>query len=320
MIYAISERAGGGPEDYCLTLKEALGDNFGRFVRLPNAAEISGDCVFLQYSGYEYAKRGAPLWLLEMIRRDRHKIGTFGIHFHELFASGYPWSSAFWLSPVQRYIAAELARLSDFWVTNTAESGKWLTRYAQQKPHVVLPIFSNVGEPIVVNAVRENKIVVFGTPSRRAAAYRMAGTKLFDFADKYGLEIIDVGAPIQLPWLQTELKHHGVRQLGRLEAGEVSHLLSASKYGVVSHRSGVLAKSGVFAAYSAHRVCPIVLSKRIQIADGLIPGQSYILNLLADRIDDSEQQRIATVAYQWYQSHTVEVHRATLCEINRNFL
>src|SRR5687767_6719708 len=56
--------------------------------------------VLLHYGGYGYAQRGCPDWLVAALtkwrtEREGHKLITL---FHELYASGPPWTSSFWLS------------------------------------------------------------------------------------------------------------------------------------------------------------------------------------------------------------------------------
>src|SRR5262245_37681211 len=59
-------------------------DNYGR--------------VLLHYVNYGFQERGVPYRLLSILRalRKRQR-GRFVTVFHELFASGPPWRSAFWL-------------------------------------------------------------------------------------------------------------------------------------------------------------------------------------------------------------------------------
>ncbi|MFZ4728709.1 MAG: glycosyltransferase family 1 protein, partial [Pseudanabaena sp.] len=68
--------------------------------------------VLLHYVGYGYAKRGCPVWLVDGIQRwknlypDRLLVTMF----HELHASGTPpWTSSFWLSPLQKNLVTRLA-------------------------------------------------------------------------------------------------------------------------------------------------------------------------------------------------------------------
>ncbi|MBC7489307.1 MAG: hypothetical protein H7240_04280 [Glaciimonas sp.] len=264
-------------------------------------------CV-LHYSGYGYAKRGAPLWLLNKAQADRPNIKIFGVFFHELYAFGPPWKSAFWVSPLQRRIARRLAEMSDFWITNREGSARWLRRFAGEKPHAVLPVFSNVGETPVYSNERIPKIVVFGSASLRMATYRAAGEALFSWAHEQGLELHDIGPTIDDSVLVQALHGAGVVLHGRLEAAEVSKQLSNAMFGVLAYPLDYVAKSGVFAAYCAHGVCPILISKSFAPADGLTEGNHYIAGLPVQAMQLSAAKDIGSAAWSWYQPHQIMAH------------
>src|ERR1041385_7558181 len=69
--------------------------------------------VLLHYVGYGYARRGAPSWLIDGLERWHRSNGAARIltMFHELYAKGPVWTSSFWLSPLQKHLAARLAWL-----------------------------------------------------------------------------------------------------------------------------------------------------------------------------------------------------------------
>ncbi|MEP6937460.1 MAG: glycosyltransferase family 1 protein, partial [Chthoniobacterales bacterium] len=80
------------------------------------AAKSAGkfDGVILHYANYGYQKRGIPTWLPRFITRLRYAMtGRLITVFHELYASGSPWGSAFWLQPLQKRIATQISTLSD---------------------------------------------------------------------------------------------------------------------------------------------------------------------------------------------------------------
>ena len=185
----VSPQKAGGVYDFACKLQEAIGQDVARLVPLSRESaadwEVGPDeSVFLQMSGYGFDKRGAPLWLLHEIEKRRTHIKTLGIFFHELYAVGPPWTSSFWLSPVQRRISRRLAGLSDFWMTNREGSEQWLRRFSGDKPHAVLPVFSNVGETVTPARPRLPRIVVFGNPGLRQKTYQAADDKLFDWANR----------------------------------------------------------------------------------------------------------------------------------------
>jgi hypothetical protein len=264
----------------------------------------------IHYSGFGFAKRGAPLWLLDKISSDRGHIESLGIFFHELYAFGPPWRSAFWLSPAQRYIARRLAETSDYWITNRDESAKWLSRFAEEKPHRVLPVFSNVGETGDCANPRRRKAVVFGSEPVRVATYRAAGPALFSWARQQDIELHDIGPHIGDSAVLERLTNAGVVRHGRLEVEMVTKHLSESMAGVLAYPTDYVAKSGIFAAYCAHGLAPILISRRYGPSDGLIPGTHYYPGL-PPQLVDSTQNGIRAAAWQWYQPHASAAHTST---------
>lgn len=274
--------------------------------------KVLPESCLLHYSGYGFSKRGSPLWLLNKIQTDRPLIKSLGIFFHELYAFGPPWGSAFWLSPMQRHIARRLAEISDFWITNSEASAKWLCQFAGDKPYAVLPVFSNVGEMLAYTPERAPKIVVFGGAHLRTKTYRAAGSTLFTWAQKQGLAIHDIGPTIHDPTISTLFQREGVVQHGRLNSNAVSSHLADAMFGILAYQADCTAKSGVFAAFCAHGVCPVLIANNFNSADGLIANQHYIADIprLGLRVNDSKD--ISSRAWYWYQPHKVSVHVTTL--------
>lgn len=271
---------------------------------------LEGTCL-LHYSGYGYAKRGAPLWLLKKLEADRPRIKSLGVFFHELYASGSPWGSAFWLSPIQRLIARRLSEMSDFWITNREDSALWLKQFADNKPNAVLPVFSNVGEMADDTPRKLPKIVVFGGAVLRAATYRAAGDSLFNWARAQGLVIHDIGPAMNEQAITNSLTQAGAIIHGRLEREEASSILSDASFGVVKYPIEYVAKSSVYAAYCAHGVCPILISDSYAASDGLIKGENYLAGLPDELITEAKAGHVGKTAWQWYQPHRVDSHIST---------
>jgi len=304
----------GGVRDYAATLNGLLHGRLLEATRALPASALAGADVILHYSGYGYARRGAPLWLLRRLREARPHMRAFGVFFHELYADGPPWGSAFWLSPLQRHIAAELATLADFWLTNREGSARWLNTHAPARLHGVLPVFSNLGESSVNHGDRRAAVVVLGGAVLRAETYHAAGDALFDWVRRAGFELHDVGPPLAEPALAARLAEQGVVVHGRLEADEAARLLSASTYGVLAYPVDYAAKSGVFAAYCAHAICPVLLTRRSGVHDGLTL-QHYLPSVAAMTPDMPAAWRIGQAARAWYAPHAVKHHLASVREL-----
>src|SRR4051812_27972038 len=70
--------------------------------------------VVLHYVNYGYQARGVPFLLRAFVKQLRAQLrGRWVTTFHELYASGPPWKSEFWLRPFQVKIARDLIDLSD---------------------------------------------------------------------------------------------------------------------------------------------------------------------------------------------------------------
>ena len=261
--------------------------------------------VVLHFSGYGYAKRGAPVWLESGMRKFRRQHPTVGVvtMFHELFATGPVYSSAFWLSWFQKRVAARLAAISDVVFTNRQASANWLT---QQKPElrdqiVVLPVFSNMGEPTEVTAPskRQNRLVMFGYQAKGCEdrssihqAVEILRPEVITILGRDGAEAIGaVPAGVRL------------EQLGWLPPDQISQVLSESRFGWISYAPAYLGKSGIFAAYLAHGVVPVLVGGG-DLSEGLQEGRHVLfVNKLQAEALPADTDAMSHEGRQWYNSH-----------------
>ncbi|MEH2364913.1 glycosyltransferase family 1 protein [Nostoc sp.] len=279
---------------------------------LPNE-QHSRTTVLLHYVGYGYAKRGCPLWLIEGLEHWR-KAGTsrhLVTMFHEIYAFGSIWTSQFWTSPLQRNLAARLVCLSDRCLTSKQEYAEIITKLGQGKhPKVAtLPVFSNVGEPENLTSLSERprRLVIFGGRGPRSRVYQDSQLALQrTCVDLEIEEILDIGTPLNF-----EIKpvnNIPVVCLGVKSAEEISNLFSNSVAGFFNYPTEFLAKSTIFAAYSAHRLLPIGTWYKGQDLDGLEAGKHYWLgDKYQYRMNLSIGQTVADNAYAWYQKHKLSV-------------
>lgn len=302
----------GGVRDFADMLAVRLGAEARVEVFEPGLQVDEGTSVLLQYSGYGYARYGAPLHLLSWVRHARARMRTFGIFFHEAYASGEPiTSSAFWFAPLQKHVAFQLAKTSDYWLTNIQDTVDRLQGAAGERPHRRLPVFSTIGEaPVYPDAcARERRIVNFGSEHLRAETYRVAGEALFRWAAETQCGIHDIGPPIRDPELAATLKAHGVHLHGRLPAEAIHDLMSRAMFGVVRYPPAFVAKSSVFAAYCTHGLAPVLLwSDRYDTHDGLQPGTHYLAGLPQAPVSAERVQAVSRAAFDWYADHSLEAH------------
>ena len=277
----------------------------------PGGGNAQRCAVVLHFSGYGYGRRGLCWWLLDELKAlQSHAEGSVRVVvvFHELFASGPPWRSAFWLSRLQASIAARLAHLAEALWTNTDEHALWLRNaVAAGVPVHVRPVFSNVGEgdgstPAVK---RHPRAVVFGSPSTRQRAFD--GLQRFDATlRRLGVEeLVEAGSGAASTNRPTALP---CRHVGRLDPPAVSALLQTSRFAVLDYPSSLLGKSGVFAAYAAHGCVVLDTRPPGPDADGLAAGREY-LNLHTAATDPGppttpDPQRALTERLaRWYSGH-----------------
>lgn len=275
---------------------------------------ISPTPVLLHYVGYGYARRGCPVWLVDGLQRWR----TSGVNrflvtmFHELYAFGLPWTSAFWLSPLQKNLAVRLARLSDRILTSRQDYAKNLHQLSRGQHATIptYPVFSNIGESGQVQplAERKRRLVLFGHPNTRLLAYQQNLRALQQTCHTLEIEqVCDIGVPTGLKLSQ--LLDIPMEEMGVIPAAVIRQVLSDAIAGFLSYPPPqYLAKSTIFAAYCAHRLIPILTSSTAVPVDGLQAGKHYwVADEPIQPLDVNRGQAIADNAYTWYQTHSLPV-------------
>lgn len=256
--------------------------------------------VLLHYANYGYQTRGCPAWLVRGLARWRRRSSGRRLvtMFHEVWATGPPWRSSFWLSPVQRRLAASVARLSDGIATSLALYSRRVSPWTAGREVRVLPVFSTVGEPATVPpfTARAPRLVLFGGAGVRSRAWNR---ELPDLAAACAAleieEILDVGPPAPAP---ARVGPVPVRSLGVLPAAEVGALLLASRAGFLAYPPDFLPKSTIFAAYCSHGTLPVCAWRgRIRNPEPLPPFW---------RPDSgADPAEIARRAWSWYAEHAL---------------
>jgi hypothetical protein len=220
----------------------------------------SRDRILLHYVGYGYHPRGVPRALVALMRTLRATLGAgnVGTIFHEVYASGPPWRSSFWLLPMQRTIARRLLRISGVASSSLELYQTLLARLAPEKEVELLPIPSTVGEPseLPVWSTRSRVLAVFGTPGVRQRAYHRESEALQATIVAGGIaEVLDIGDGSVAP---SAIAGVPVRTLGRIPADAVSRALLDSRVGFLAYPPDFLDKSTIFAGFCAHGVAPVV--------------------------------------------------------------
>jgi hypothetical protein len=279
-------------------------------------AETKAVAVLLHFSGYGYQKRGVPLWLLQGLQHWRNGGGCIPLFtvFHELFATGRPWQSSYWLSPFQELIVRSILRLSSDAIATTARYRDWLSPRTSGARVTCMPVFSNVGE---LGCARQSCdraaiAITFGLAGVENRLFGVYRTQIEHVVSIMGIEkIIDIGP--RLSATPTSLAGVPVIAKGALSPFEVSELLQHARYGFVAYPFDFLAKSGVFAAYAAHGIVPIVFSERGGSFDGLEVGQHLLDGFrISNGIDVKDLTLIQRQLSAWYASHSLGVQARSL--------
>ena len=88
----------------------------------------------------------------------------------------------------------------------------------------------------------------------------------------------------------------------------MSELLQRTRFGFVAYPLDFIGKSGVFAAYAAHGVVPIVLSEKQGVFDGLQPSQHFLDGLrLGTGAGAQDLASIQRKLFTWYTCHSLKV-------------
>lgn len=333
----------GGVADYTAILTNRLVEEFGdkvepvlvhagrssssRIQSTSSVVDLAGECsanalsetieklatqsetrsvVLLEYSGYGYAKRGTPIWIVQALRR---VCGDEGVPlvtiFHETNASGPIWSSAMWLSPVQSLIARYIVRLSEGVMTTHPTVADQLQEFGRgQVPVQMSPAFSNVGEPAERPLIEErpNHAVIFGGTTMKGALYGRYSDLLKTCLKFWGVErLMDVGptgsyTPITS---RATVEIHGV-----LPAERIQELLLNARWGILHYPAAYATKSGVMGSYMAHGLVPVVVAPGTQ--EGLlVPHEHYIpVSSVSEELPPvNEAKSVGEVAAKWYSEH-----------------
>jgi hypothetical protein len=270
--------------------------------------------LLVHLSGYGYSRDGAPAELAEALERVRAD-GRFrvAVFFHELFATGMPWRSAFWHSRRQQEAVSRIARDCDLLVTNIRRHAEWLEGLPAKRspmPVQVLPVFSNVGEAatLMPMALRNPALAIFGLAGTRRQAYRQLPA-LEKMLNGLGVrEILDIGPEFDTP---REVGGIPVRRKGAMEAADLGKLLSQTRFGFANYSSPYLAKSGVIAGLCAFGTVPLTTKPFEGEVDGLRDGVQLISPRTVEAAARRGLESCSTAAWNWHAGHNLRVHASS---------
>jgi len=282
------------------------------------SADTKALAVILHYSGYGYQNRGAPFWLvhgLRIWRRRGSQVPLITI-FHELYATGRPWQSSFWLCQAQKRIARSILNLSSAAITPTNTVMERLLHWHSRSGAEIrcMPVFSNVGETGCgsLPRARAATAVVLGLAGVEVRLYGIYRPQIERCVVAMGIEkILDIGP--RFSSVPSSLEGVPVISKGILPQAAVSKLLGDARFGFVAYPLDFIAKSGVFAAYAANGVVPIVFSEKRGPFDGLEAGRHFLDGFQLEA--SASEDRLASIQHElsaWYASHCLEVQAGLL--------
>ena len=306
------------------TFKTSSSENPGGFEVLPLDGLLERsiqkyDHVLLHYVNYGFQKRGVPFRLLTILQAlvEQHR-GRMVTIFHELYASGPPWTSAFWLRPLQIRLAKAVARLSD---TCIVSSDNFVSELKRMAPHARIqlhPVPSGLEEPSlspnqIVDRDLHQWAIVGGTAlaERSLRSFRRLLSRIPDSIAPRSLFVLGGNEnPVTRSLLvdlavQSDYRPH----IAAAEASEILRTCSFAWFDYF-HRpdveTSVILKSSAFAAACAHAVIPVFPHRGsvISLGSDRLPGPFFVEPDRCEIPDAHKRAKIASDIYDWYQRHS----------------
>src|SRR5437868_7471730 len=257
------------------------------------AAELAqtNEHVILHYANSGYQRRGVPFALRRFVKQLRQQLrGRLVTMFHELYASGRPSQSAFWVRPFQVRLARDLIDASSSCVASNAPIEQAIHAYDPLKEIRTVPIMSNFGEPDLTDfaAASAKRWVICGGTALVSRSLSRFEQLLPLVPTTFAPEHLDVvgGRPDSLIVAAIDRLKRGrsVHHYPEVTVDLASEVLRQSSFGWLDYFGNgkvwpsMILKSGAFAALCAHGVIPIVSHREDSIiVDGdALPGPFYL--------------------------------------------
>ena len=273
------------------------------------------DHVILHFVSYGYQKRGVPFALLSILRELRANCrGRWLTIFHELYASGPPWKSEFWLRPFQIQIAKSISRMSDACIVSSEASRAELGRLTPDTEVFVHPVISNFGEPVLAPGQIANRdphrwVICGGTAlvERSVRSLRKILKQIPDLSSPRELFVLGGNDNPVTRSLLVDLANIRANYQPRISAAEASQILSTASFAWLDyfHRpevpTDVALKSTAFLAACAHGVIPIFphQGSAISLRGDRLPGPYFIDGQHSQLPENAAAT--ASEIYAWYQ-------------------
>jgi len=341
-VLQIVPRVPGGLDgvgDYALTLAAKLRDQFGcrTVFATPDASSSTSvrdfevrpldricdpihefDRILLHYVNYGYQKRGVPFGLLSIVRRTRRQHrGKLLTIFHELYASGPPSSSAFWLQPIQIHLTKSVARLSDECIVSSENFQQELLRLAPNARIHLHPTPSGLEEPTlsrqqIVHRDPHRWVVIGGTvlSERSLRSFARAIQWIPQSVAPRTLFVLGGNENPVTQSLLSELRIESDYR-PRIAAADASEILETCSFAWFDYfrrsdvETSVILKSSAFAAACAHGVIPVLPHRGtpISIDSNRLAGPFFVEPNAREIPDELNRAEVAQKIYDWYRHH-----------------
>ena len=284
---------------------------------LKTLQQSQAETVVLHYVGYGYERRGAPGWLPKALADWKAMSGgKLVVMFHELYATGPPWKSEFWLCLPQKRIASQLTKLADRWITSCPRYVRVLCEIlgAEASRGEMIPVGSNI-EPIgppdqdrswPPDVGGKIKVAVFGMPLTRLRALTTHKNLLRCLLEKDLVEeILLIGKSDKAGAVADETKQF-IHASGMpclftealdLPVEEVSQRLLNCHIGLVQNSFEILYKSTAYSAFATHGVLPIIPAD----------SESHVGNFLES--DESKPEQTIDCMSKAFHAQGVQGHQ-----------
>lgn len=288
------------------------------------AAQLDGrEVIVLHYVGYGYQSRGVPMWLvggLEQWKKAKQS-RRLVVVFHELWSSGPPWRSEFFLHPLQRWLVIRLLRACDAAMTSTLTMARMLEaiepgKTAFQPIANSLPAIAPTGR--AWHAGGAVRVAFFGQEATRLAsveAHLALVRALHDKGLLKGIDVVGRGAcagpspSADVRRLCDCVPAETVDVAGNVSAEEGARRLARADLFLSSYRSDLACKSSALTAALACGCLPVLPEARnaAPLAEGrellACDGSPEAVARLVERIGRESLAPLAQEGLGWIARH-----------------
>ena len=274
--------------------------------------------VILHYVNYGYQSRGVPFELRTFVKQLRaQSAGRWVTTFHELYASGPPWTSAFWLRPFQVRIARAMIDAATACVVSNTAIETAIHKYDAGKQVYLVPVMSNFGEPELgkLAPVSPKRWAICGGTALIKRSLQLFVNLLPRIPPAFApnhLDVVGGRADSSITAALDKLKGGmSVHHYPEVTVDLASEVLRQAAFGFIDYfGSGkvwpnMVLKSTAFAALCAHGVVPVLSHQEgpITVDGDALPGPYFLTSAAIHLPAEDELPSVHRRCFAWYQAH-----------------